>query len=733
MKKQNKLSLFAKVAALSLGVVLSTTACGPTSSNADSKENLSSKEVISSETNSSEAIVSKSSEPAPTSSSKSSEPAPVSSSKSSEPAPVSSSSSTSTATSSFQEPVKETGTTLTVGLGVAQTFTNNVATVKGVGTVGSDYTPTFKLTKVSTDADAMTVTNNKTRFKEGDTIENVDKLGGVTNITIHGGNGNYRLFVGYSQDKMYEFLEAESQSGDRIFDKIPNINYFKLVGKYNSHPADIADITITYSRNSIHELVYGEPKAISECTKFDGTFVKGTNTIVVAGDKVTLNGTEYTFTGIVYDSSLLYVNANNEGILVKFDNENTAIVINCVDKYSSLSGTYSKVIPATEVKMFKDEVEVAANTADSRFEMEVGQYFNFSATCNAVPTEDVAITLTDETNGGEADPYVGTYTPRSTVTIFDASYVWNDGESFELTVNPIVVTKENGAYKVTYSDVATSDYTGTSGKFNATVVDGKLKFTTGYLTIKLGSDNNHTFEFDYYDDEVEFVCASGSVACNFASSALPTATYADGKVTAKSAGNFYLTCTTSNNVSAKYYVRVKAYVPATVSVNPASISLEKNATYQINATVNADATNKTLSYSSDKTNIATVSASGLVTAKAKGTAVITIKTADNNTATLTVNVTEPISAVNYTFMDDDGVDHTLTVTPNVGAVLDGTYNFAYSNNVYVYESDPDCTFTIRNAGGTTYLDFTDVNMTIFGYAGGPVTIYGGDSIEIYQA
>ena len=362
--------------------------------------------------------------------------------------------------------------------------------------------------------------------------------------------------------------------------------------------------------------------------------------------------------------------------------------------------------------------------------MEVGQYFNFSATCNAVPAENVAITLTDETNGGEADPYVGTYTPRSTVTIFDASYVWNAGESFELTVNPIVVTKENGAYKVTYSDVATSDYTGTSGTFNATVVDGKLKFTTGYLTIKLGSDNNHTFEFDYYDDEVDFVCASGSVACNFVSSALPTATYADGKVTAKSAGNFYLTCTTSNNVSAKYYVRVKAYVPATVSVNPASISLEKNATYQINATVNADATNKTLSYSSDKTNIATVSASGLVTAKAKGTAVITIKTADNNTATLTVNVTEPVTAQTFTFDDENGDSHTLVVTPNVEATLDSAYHFTCSNGEYHYDEDSSCYFTIDQRG-SYFLEYFDDNMTIFGYNGGPVyTFYTNDEIEI---
>ena len=244
MNKQNKISLFAKVAALTLGVVLSTTACDKTTkSNADSKQPLVSSEVASSETNSSEAApVSHSSEKsAPVSSS-----TPASNSSST---PASSSSSATSSSSSTPAPIKETGTTLTVNLGVSQTFTNNVATVKGVGTVGSDYTPTFKLTKVSTAADALTVKNNKTVFKQGDTLENVDKLGGFTSITVHGGNGNFKLFAGYSKENMYEFLEAESNGGDRTFDNIPNLNYFKLVGKYDNYPAEIADITITYTRD----------------------------------------------------------------------------------------------------------------------------------------------------------------------------------------------------------------------------------------------------------------------------------------------------------------------------------------------------------------------------------------------------------------------------------------------------------------------------------------------------
>ena len=724
---KSKITLFAKVMALSLGVVLSTTACGEKKSTENSKETIASSEAISSETNSSEVASSKSSE-APASS-KSSKNASSSTPNSSRP----SSSSAGTSKSSTPAPIPETGTTLTVDLGVAHTFNNNVATLNGVGTVGSDYTPAFKLTKVSSAADALTIKNNKTVFKQGDTLENVDKLGGVNSITVHGGNGNFKLYVGYTKENMYEFLEATSNSGDRIFENVPNINYFKLVGKYDNYPAEIADITFTYTRNASHELVYGQSKPISECTIFEGDFVKNGKTLTVAGNKITLGDKEYTYTGIFYNGQMLYETADNEGILVKFDNENTAIVIDCVDKYSSLSGTYTKVIPATAIKMFVNGTEVAANSTTSRYEMQLGAEFNFSATCNAVPSEDVAISLVDETNAGGVDTWVGTYTPRGTISVSDIYYTWNAGDQFELTVNPIVVTKDATGYKATYSDVATSGYAGTSGTFSASVSNNKLVFTSGYLTIRIGSDSNHTIEFDYEDEDNEYVYAMGSITSNFVSSAQPTASFANGKVKATNAGDFYLSCSTSNGVAAKYYVHVKAYVPATVSVDPATVSLEKGATYQINATVNADATNKALTYSSDKTSIATVSNTGLVTAKAKGKAEITITTADGNTAKLTVNVTETVVAKTYTFMDEETFDdHTLVVMEGVSATIDNTYVFNYKNGHYRYSADEDIYFDIRNAGGTSYLDYVDDSLTFFGYADCPVVTFSGGSIEITE-
>ena len=205
--------------------------------------------------------------------------------------------------------LKETGTLVTLDLSVASTFENNVAYKNANGTVeGSDYAPEFKLTKVSTGEGSMTIVNNKTRLMAGDTIENVNSLGGVTAIRVNGGNGNFKLFAGYTKTEMYEFLSAESESGDRVFNNIPSLNYFKFVGKYDNYPADISSIEFTYTRNDNHEVVDGVATPINALTVNEGEYIKGNKTLTVSGNTVSVDGKTYTYTGIFYNSALLYMN-----------------------------------------------------------------------------------------------------------------------------------------------------------------------------------------------------------------------------------------------------------------------------------------------------------------------------------------------------------------------------------------------------------------------------------------
>jgi len=88
-----------------------------------------------------------------------------------------------------------------------------------------------------------------------------------------------------------------------------------------------------------------------------------------------------------------------------------------------------------------------------------------------------------------------------------------------------------------------------------------------------------------------------------------------------------------------------------VTLSPASASLSIGATQQLTPTVlPSNATNKNFTYSSNNTAVATVNSSGLITAVANGTAIITVTTVDGSkTSTCAVTVsTTPSGGTYYT-------------------------------------------------------------------------------------
>lgn len=117
------------------------------------------------------------------------------------------------------------------------------------------------------------------------------------------------------------------------------------------------------------------------------------------------------------------------------------------------------------------------------------------------------------------------------------------------------------------------------------------------------------------------------------------AAVANGVVTAKKAGTATITATAVGGAKAVCQVTVKG-VPDKVTLKKKSIKLKKKKKYQIKPGIPKDTVCSTFKYKSNKPKIASVSKEGLVTAKKKGTAKITI-TAGNNKkakATLTVKV-----------------------------------------------------------------------------------------------
>ena len=112
--------------------------------------------------------------------------------------------------------------------------------------------------------------------------------------------------------------------------------------------------------------------------------------------------------------------------------------------------------------------------------------------------------------------------------------------------------------------------------------------------------------------------------------------------TSVSLSNYQYLVLTNANVST---------VPVTgVSVTPAAVTLNAGLTTQLTATVApANATNKNVSWASGNTAVATVNASGLVTAVAPGTATITATTQDGNKTASSVITVQPASSFTVHF------------------------------------------------------------------------------------
>jgi uncharacterized protein YjdB len=122
-----------------------------------------------------------------------------------------------------------------------------------------------------------------------------------------------------------------------------------------------------------------------------------------------------------------------------------------------------------------------------------------------------------------------------------------------------------------------------------------------------------------------------------------------GKVTAVGNGTATITATTlDGSYRATCVVTVTTTVHVTkVSINKTSTNLNLGATETLKATlVPSNATNKGLTWSSSNPKVATVSSTGIVTAKGVGTATITVTTVDGSRkATCIVKVNKPVIKV----------------------------------------------------------------------------------------
>lgn len=140
----------------------------------------------------------------------------------------------------------------------------------------------------------------------------------------------------------------------------------------------------------------------------------------------------------------------------------------------------------------------------------------------------------------------------------------------------------------------------------------------------------------------------------------------DGTVTANAAGSATITCTTQDGgkkATCSVSVKTATIFVTGVSLNNTSLSLQEGETSTLEATVSpSNATNNAVTWSSSNTDVATVTASGVVTANSAGSATITCTTKDGSkTATCKVTVTKPVTTVSVTGVSLNKTSLSLTV------------------------------------------------------------------------
>ena len=330
---------------------------------------------------------------------------------------------------------------------------------------------------------------------------------------------------------------------------------------------------------------------------------------------------------------------------------------------------------------------------------------NLTATCKVtvVETPATGISLNKTTASLKATETVtltATVTPSTTT---NKAVTWKSSDETIATVSNGVVT----AHKVGTADITatTTDGSNLSATCKVTVV------ATAATGISL---NKTTASLKANETVTLTATVTPSTATNksviWSSSNTSVATVSStGVVTAKAVGTATITATTTDgsNKTATCQVTV-VETPATgISLNKTTASLKATETVTLTATIKpSTATNKNVTWKSSNTSVATVSSTGVVTAKAVGTATITATTADgsNLSATCKVTVVEtPVTGITLnkttaSLKANETVTLTATVTPSTATNKSVTWS---SSNTSVATVSSTGVVTAKAVGTAT--------------------------------
>lgn len=206
---------------------------------------------------------------------------------------------------------------------------------------------------------------------------------------------------------------------------------------------------------------------------------------------------------------------------------------------------------------------------------------------------------------------------------------------------------------------------------------------------------------------------------NWSSSNQNIANVINGIVSGISPGTTVITASAPNGVSksVEISVRVKNIEVTSVSVNNDQVSLIEGQSFDLSSSVSpSNATDKTISYTSSDTRVATVNSNGRINALNPGTTVITVRTSNGLTVTSTVTVRSQVVEVSSISLNrtqigleiGEAFNLVSTVSPNNATNRTVTYT-SNNNSVATVNSsgrilavnEGTATITARSSNGRT--------------------------------
>ena len=476
------------------------------------------------------------------------------------------------------------------------------------------------------------------------------------------------------------------------------------------------------------------------------------------------NGTDASLTITGENNGSLEVSGSFYGIFVKSGTGNASLTINDASVVAKTtqtnsgyagvcvqSGASSKDSPKLSLAVNGGSLTTSGSASGEGIQFIVGAHEATSATTSLTVTDNAIV---DARNGGISASRTSETLPTPTPTGNNSSGIVFDGSAGTVYGN-VTLQEDLEIGDGETLTVPAGSSLDMGGNEITVASGGKLEGTpTGNGTVKIAptitteSLPEGTVDTAYN----QTLTATGDVPITWSlasGSALPNGLNlsGDGKITGTptAAGqfNFTVTATNSAGVVSKQFSLTINSVPVTgVSLNKTALSLFTGESETLTATVApSNATNKNVTWSSDKPEVATVD-NGKVTAKAAGEATITVTTDDGSkTATCKVTVTDKTYAISadttalnfgsaytgyaqpaaqtVTVKNTGNQQVTVTLPTSTNYIITAGTNF--ENGTAILAPNDTATFTVQPKTGLSAGTYSDT-ITVSGSENVTVTI-----------